>query len=1729
MKLSPSILKLSFVLVFAAVLTGLVPDAASAQTALLTLEGPDQRSEGALPAGRGTFAIKLYAQGQSVQLAGLQLMLKFTNRRGVVTNDFRIVLDEGTGNENFEWQAIWPNPSVLQSYWPVYKDDPAQFDYRLLSGFMYSGTIGLSTKKLLMTIVYEYDIGPLDELGTYTIDADALNGRTMLADPDETYIPFTSVAGSVTFAHDPVTLYVDDNAPNDPGPGDVAISDPLEDGSAAHPFDSIQKAVDASYSTDTIIIKDGIYTGTGNRDINFLGRAITVRSENGPGKCTINVAATAQDKHRAFTFDHGESTGASVSGLTIMNGNQTNGGAIYCSGASPLLKNLVVRNNTATYGGAIYCASQASPILINITAARNTAATSGGAIYCASLSSPIINSAILWGNTASSGAQVAVTGSSSALFMYSSIQGGQTAILKQTGGFADLGDGMIDEDPQFADILGGDLHLKSEKGRWDPAAGGAGAWVIDTVSSPCIDAGDPDLPYSNEPANNGGCVNMGGFGNTAEASKHVPEKVDVAVQSVGATNVTISGTVPGVTSYTTKVFPDTTVSLTAPATATVGLVRYSFLRWVVDGGDKTIGVPNVQFVTTTANVSAVAVYEIQKFTLTVQSSPAAGAQITGDKPGTTNYAATCDDRQMVLLTAPIEFATPAGVRYNFAWWTVDGSQKTAGQTTIGVTITANTTAVAAYNILRHTLTVQSQPNAGVVITGTRPGTTTYTATCDDREAVSITAAQNSGNLYFMRWKAPGDTTLSYHATYQFAIAADTTVIAEYDVVRDFYVNDGIPEGDFAAGDNLNSGMSRGAPMASIQALLNRYPNIGTDVTVHVSAGTFYENVLLSSGNSGLTLKGAGADLTTINGKGTASCIRLTGFTSGVIRDFTITNGYAMVAPNNSGGGINIDPGCSVQIINNRIIANSGTRGGGIYCAEQSTPVITNNVFTGNTSDRGGAIRTYESAATIKSNLITGNTAVRGGGIALFNDTASIVANNLIVNNNATDGGGGVYFYLATLTVGSNTIAGNTATTYGGGVYCYGSAPTLTNTIVWGNTAPYGQQIAIGTAVRPSTVTVTYSSVAGGQAGVFRDMSCTLEWGTGNVTADPLFASANDYHLKSEGGRWDPAAGGGAGAWVQDVVSSPCIDTGNPATPFASEPVPNGARINMGAYGNTAQASKSPPVKYTLSVQSTPVTGVNISGDKPGTTNYSALGNEGSIVSLVAPGSSGSYVFMHWTLGGVPQTSGQTTLLVTMSGARTAVAVYEIAINATLSVQSTPAAGVVISGAKGGTTNYAAPCSIGEQATLTAPWQAAGLFFLRWKDSNGATISREAAFTFIVAGNATLIAEYGEVAQFYVNDSIAEAGIAAGSNAFAGTSPDAPAASIQVLLGRYPAIGSGCTVRVSAGTFAETITIGSGHNGLTLTGAGAHATIVNANGGGACITVDQCPQGAISGFTFTGGRAASGGGIVLRQSSPSLQNCVIAGNAATANGGGISCEDQSAPTIRNVTITGNRAAAGGGVSLSGGSAVTLVDSIVWGNEAPAGPALALRAAAGLSVRYSNIAGGQAGVSVEAGCTLTWGSGNINAAPLFAANGQWNDNGTPGNPNDDTWTMGDYHLKSLRGRWDVSAGNWVNDTANSPCIDAGDPASGFALEPAPNLNRVNCGAFGNTAQASRSGWLIFGDVNGDCSVNVLDLIYVRNRLNMDVSSGDNWKADVNMDGKINVMDLIAVRNVLSTKCK
>ena len=90
-----------------------------------------------------------------------------------------------------------------------------------------------------------------------------------------------------------------------------------------------------------------------------------------------------------------------------------------------------------------------------------------------------------------------------------------------------------------------------------------------------------------------------------------------------------------------------------------------------------------------------------------------------------------------------------------------------------------------------------------------------------------------------------------------------------------------------------------------------------------------------------------------------------------------------------------------------------------------------------------------------------------------------------------------------------------------------------------------------------------------------------------------------------------------------------------------------------------------------------------------------------------------------------------------------------------------------------------------------------------------------------------------------------------------------------------------------------------------------------------------------------------------------------------------------------------------------------------------------------------------------------------------------------------TNGDYHLRSQAGRWEPATQAWIKDDVTSPCIDAGDMSSPIGLELFPNGGIVNMGAYGGTAEASKSYFgepvcetIIVGDVNGDCKIDFVD---------------------------------------------
>jgi hypothetical protein len=274
-----------------------------------------------------------------------------------------------------------------------------------------------------------------------------------------------------------------------------------------------------------------------------------------------------------------------------------------------------------------------------------------------------------------------------------------------------------------------------------------------------------------------------------------------------------------------------------------------------------------------------------------------------------------------------------------------------------------------------------------------------------------------------------------------------------------------------------------------------------------------------------------------------------------------------------GGGLYA---CSGPINNCTIRNNSARYGGGIEV--WGTISITDCIFTSNSGTFGGAIDNYGACPRISNCTFTGNGATWGGGICNFE--GSPIVTNCVFSKNM----GSTYPYSYT-GGGVDHVNGYSSAAYvnctfvdnsvGLGV-SYGSPPsdlTVQNCIFWENE----QSILNNTG---STITVTYSDMQGGWAGS----------GGNNIDTDPCFADPTngDYHLKSQAGRYDPRNQ----IWIEDAVTSLCIDAGDPESSIGWEITPNGARVNMGAYGGTWQASKS---YFGQPVCSKPIVG-DIDGD-----------------------------------------------------------------------------------------------------------------------------------------------------------------------------------------------------------------------------------------------------------------------------------------------------------------------------------------------------------------------------------------------------------------------------------------------------------------------------------------------------------------------------------------------------
>ncbi len=176
---------------------------------------------------------------------------------------------------------------------------------------------------------------------------------------------------------------------------------------------TIQAAINAALAGDVVIVDDGTWSGPGNTELTTLGKAITVRSANGAGVCTIDGGDTV----RVFNISSGEGLATVIDGFSIVHGRNNLGGGIRCENTSPTIRNCIFEHNDSPdingSGGAIRC-SNAKPLIKDCSFVMNTSSAWGGAIFLDNTSNATITGCSFNTNASSKGGAIYAQNSSNA-------------------------------------------------------------------------------------------------------------------------------------------------------------------------------------------------------------------------------------------------------------------------------------------------------------------------------------------------------------------------------------------------------------------------------------------------------------------------------------------------------------------------------------------------------------------------------------------------------------------------------------------------------------------------------------------------------------------------------------------------------------------------------------------------------------------------------------------------------------------------------------------------------------------------------------------------------------------------------------------------------------------------------------------------------------------------------------------------------------------------------------------------------------------------------------------------------------------------------------------------------------------------------------------------------------------------------------------------------------------
>lgn len=912
------------------------------------------------------------------------------------------------------------------------------------------------------------------------------------------------------------------------------------------------------------------------------------------------------------------------------------------------------------------------------------------------------------------------------------------------------------------------------------------------------------------------------------------------------------------------------------------------------------------------------------------------------------------------------------------------------------------------------------------LTNVSPGATTWFEYGTTTAYGSITSAQAVSTAGPISARVIG---LSPSATYYFravavTAAGDITYGAEGTLAtgRVFYVNDSSTTNDLwcsAVGNDTNTGASANSPKATLASLLTDHDLNGGDV-VRIDTGTY-------------TLT-ADITVTAADTGSTGNPVIFEGSPYGTV-----------INRNNTSSGTVLNLGSAPHVTIRTAQSNA------LPAVAQSYMKLMNGFY---------GVRTTGSGAT---NCTLSRLHIDNCGLGF-----TVYGANCIVENGLFRAGSYAIDASPSTSTGLVVRQCSFVSQTGAGIYFgHSASASVTQSIFYlDGTSRYGLYLSSSTTLAACDYNCSYTinGAAAAYAGSAARTSLA-EWkalsgkDANSLSSDPFFvALATDLHLKSTAGSYK------AGAWTADAADSPCLDGIDPAASVGNETSPNGGRANLGAYGGTEQASRTPSGRKLVLVS--PNGGDNLSGTP--TVRWRSIGTGWQ---------AGDAVLVEYS------TDSGTTWQTAAAGASVPYGAGSLAWDLT--------------GLPPG------PCRV----RVTAVGSPAIT-----DDSDATTVLHTGPVAYYVNNNATTNDVWCTVIGNDAND---------------GLSPATPKATVQAVFATYD-IEPGDIVRIDTGTYVLTANItlnttesGGAGNPVIIEGS-PYGVLLNRNTSSSNsvfdisashVTIRTAASNAWPGVaqslmkltnaytpvnlnsmatnvTLSGLHvlATSTYNVFLTSSSYpfTMVNCLIRNGTY-----GLYCSPTTASSVtsRNNTFVGSvygiygaSSASGGALSISNNIFSACSSSCIYLTGATLPPVCDYNdffPVAGASTGRAN--------SISHATLLAWQTATGRDAHSIAMNPLFVNPGAE-----------DYHLSSTGGSY--HGGAFTADAQTSPCIDSGDPAASVGDERRPHGDRINLGAYGSTDQASLTPitpTLFLLSPNG--TDNLAGTIVVRWR-----SAGEGWTA-------------------------